>query len=544
MLSSSAPSSVPTPWGSSAGIGYIRAIPTTSQIGINNGYASWPDGFVPLNMTPPSTGGVPPFGQDSNGILNFISAGLQWAQVGGKPVYSSSYSTTIGGYPNGAILQSSDGTGFWRSIADNNTINPDTVTAYVSGTTNWLPHFFYGSASIALTNANVTLTSVQYAKPVIILTGTLTGNVQLIFPAIIGEWLIENTTTGAYVITAKTASGTGVTVYSGNQTIFGDATNIYTESPNSAIQQQSGNYVADTSGAANTITVAPSPVITAYVAGLELRVKVANTTTGATNINVNGLGNVAVRYQNLTPLGNSTLLAGGVYTLVYDGTYFQLQGTGNAGGYVVITSTCSWTVPTGVTIIRAMAVPGGGAGEGSSGGYGYGGGASGGPALNTFTVTPGQILTATVGLGGTAVTDAAGNSGGTTSLTGTGVSLSASGGAGATGSVGATGGSGGANGGNGLAATGGQTAGGTPTASVSLFIRSSPTAAAGGGAGANGGGGAGGWGMPSIGSPTATAGTGSTPGANGSGFGSGGGGCGMVGGTGGYGNPGIIYIEW
>lgn len=135
MLKSNLPSKIPTPWGSSAGVGFINVIPNISQIGIKDGRASFPDGFPPLCFVPVDSGGVPPFGADFNGIFNQISAGLQWLQAGGIPVWDSTFSTTIGGYPQDAVVASPNYPGLlWISQIDNNTANPDTSTG-----TYWTP---------------------------------------------------------------------------------------------------------------------------------------------------------------------------------------------------------------------------------------------------------------------------------------------------------------------------------------------------------------------------------------------------------------------
>jgi hypothetical protein len=129
------PSNVPVPWASAAGTGYINPIPPTSQIGINDGYASWPDGFPPLNFEDPSVGGVPPRGADFNGVIKEISAGLRWLQAGGFPAYNSTFSTAIGGYPQGAVLASKVYLGLlWRSLSDDNTHDPDAFGAF------WQPY--------------------------------------------------------------------------------------------------------------------------------------------------------------------------------------------------------------------------------------------------------------------------------------------------------------------------------------------------------------------------------------------------------------------
>jgi len=131
MLVSSIPLRFPMPFAASAGGSYIRVIPSASQIGITPGAASLTDGFPPLNFTPVSGGGVPPFGQDFNGILNWTSAWNQWQAAGSPVVYDATFSTAIGGYPKGALLNAVTGVGFWSSTVDNNTTDPD------AGGANW-----------------------------------------------------------------------------------------------------------------------------------------------------------------------------------------------------------------------------------------------------------------------------------------------------------------------------------------------------------------------------------------------------------------------
>lgn len=122
MQASQIPAKVPLPWASSATAPYIRAIPTASQIGIQNGAASFADGFPPWCFQP---GGFP-FGSDMNGILNQETAWSQW-QAAGAPIYfDATYASTIGGYPQYALIASSSKPGaWWQSQVDNNTTNPD-----------------------------------------------------------------------------------------------------------------------------------------------------------------------------------------------------------------------------------------------------------------------------------------------------------------------------------------------------------------------------------------------------------------------------------
>ena len=84
MLAANPPLKFPKVWGQNAGGAIHSAYPSrTSQVGVNPGFASLNDGFPPLTMTPIAAGGVPPFGQDMNGILNQITEVLQWQQAGG-----------------------------------------------------------------------------------------------------------------------------------------------------------------------------------------------------------------------------------------------------------------------------------------------------------------------------------------------------------------------------------------------------------------------------------------------------------------------------
>ena len=134
MLRANVPPSFPIPFASSAGGSFIRPIPQASQIGIINGAASLTDGFVPLNFSPVAAGGVPPFGEDFNGILNQITLWNQWTEAGAPVSYNSAFSTGINGYPQGAILQSVVTLGKrWMSTVDNNTTDPD-----FSGAANWV----------------------------------------------------------------------------------------------------------------------------------------------------------------------------------------------------------------------------------------------------------------------------------------------------------------------------------------------------------------------------------------------------------------------
>ena len=207
----------------------INPIPPTTS---TPGEASFDKGFPLTTMTAPASGGVPPFGQDFNGLLFQITGVLAYLNSGQAFPYNSALSTALGGYPPGAVVMSSrtdfPGTGFWLNKLANNTSDPDGGSPV-----GWVPINNYGVTTVALAAVDVTLSAQQYARYLIVLTGTLTANVNLVFPALIDEWLIVNTCTGAHTVTAKTASGTGVVVPAGGYAqpsgIYSEGVNVYND---------------------------------------------------------------------------------------------------------------------------------------------------------------------------------------------------------------------------------------------------------------------------------------------------------------------------
>jgi hypothetical protein len=134
---------------------------------------------------------------------------------------------------------------------------------------------------------------------------------------------------------------------------------------------------------------------------------------------------------------------------------------------VVTNPTSPWTVPAGVTSVKVEVWGGGGGGGGAYWGSG-GGGGGGAYKTGILTVSAGQTYTITIGAGGTVGSNANGNTGGVTTFTGTGGTVTANGGTGGnrgniangTGGTGGTGGTydggdGGTSSGNGVGGGGG-----------------------------------------------------------------------------------------
>ncbi|MEE2979350.1 MAG: hypothetical protein VYB88_17950 [Pseudomonadota bacterium] len=464
MQSTQTPTLIPLPFASGGG---KNTIPEASQLPGNPGGASFTDGFPPATRTPLVAGGIPPAGLDMNGILYMITQSTRWSHAGGLYSFSSSFAadTNVGGYPNGAELMSADLQGTWVSLNDNNTDNPDTGAG-----TKWVPGRAYGTTAIGgLTNANVTLTPAQAAKNKITLAGTLTGNIQVILPAWIRDWTIVNNTTGAFTITAKTAGGTGVVLAAGQQKVTGDGTNIV-QPPESvaaatlsthAVQfgqaQASSSNVGIDTGTANAYVVAYTPALTAPVPWAPFWFKVKTTNTGASTLNTTGTAYALVGGAH-QPLQGGELVAGGDALVFWNPTL-----NGGAGQHVLLfcsgapeqvatatqsqhavplgqlqglitnmsanTSSGSFVVPANVTKLKYRAVgAGGGGGASIAASSAAGGAGSGSYSEGILQVTPGQTISFTVGAGGAQGTSGSGGLGGTTTITGTGISVSCPGG--------------------------------------------------------------------------------------------------------------------
>lgn len=87
----------------------------------------------------------------------------------------------------------------------------------------------YLALDIAGTGTYGPLTSAQAAYTIIPLSGLLTGNRRVEFPAIVGRWFIQNNTTGAFTTTiAVTGADPGVVLAPATAQVFwSDGTNMY-----------------------------------------------------------------------------------------------------------------------------------------------------------------------------------------------------------------------------------------------------------------------------------------------------------------------------
>lgn len=119
-MSISEPAKITTPW---ADTGSKNQIPANANN--TTGVAGFDKGFPDITMTPAEAGGIPPAGQDFNGIFYQITEIIRYMQAGGLPTFSPALAVAIGGYPKGATIISDDKKSFYTSKINANTSNPN-----------------------------------------------------------------------------------------------------------------------------------------------------------------------------------------------------------------------------------------------------------------------------------------------------------------------------------------------------------------------------------------------------------------------------------
>lgn len=217
------PQFIPEAFANDANPIHRNVIPDTT---VNPQRASFDLGFPPQTMTPVVAGGKPMLGPDMNGILYMLSSHTFYQQSGQAYRWNADVVVAIAGYAAGTVLGSTDGVTLWFNLVNGNSSDPD------AGGANWVPMFSYGVTLMPPTTGGlVTLTAAQATKGVIVLSGALVANLQVVLPNSFRRWLIVNNTSGAFTTTVKTAAGTGVTVPQGGFAapveVYGDGTNLY-----------------------------------------------------------------------------------------------------------------------------------------------------------------------------------------------------------------------------------------------------------------------------------------------------------------------------
>ena len=143
-------------------------------------------------------------------------------------------------------------------------------------------------------------------------------------------------------------------------------TATYTTVPALTAGVQPGTLFYATSVAGtNTITATLTGVASYGSGGLTVRLVAAGANTGAVTFDLNGLGAKSVTKSGTTALVLGDIVAGAAYTLIYDGTRFQISGGTSSGGGATgggtdaifyqnsTTMTSSYTLTTGKNALMA-----------------------------------------------------------------------------------------------------------------------------------------------------------------------------------------------
>jgi hypothetical protein len=215
-----------------------------------------------------------------------------------------------------------------------------------------------GYSSVALnatTGATLTFSNGALSNgkdAVIRLTGTITGNVNVVIPDSVEKtYIIENATSGSFAVTVKTSSGTGVTwsaTDKGKKMVYSDGTNVvdtaFTEVSSDYSPQLSG--ILDTNG--NDIIIDNGGAIeddsnNEYVKFVKTATAVNE--VSVTNAAASGAPEISATGDDtdidlkITPKGSGKLNLDGIKFPNADGTVDQVLVTDGAGNLSFVDNT-------------------------------------------------------------------------------------------------------------------------------------------------------------------------------------------------------------
>lgn len=340
-----------------------------------------------------------------------------------------------------------------------------------------------GSGDFTLTTASGAEDQARYA--ILVLTGLLTGNRTIIVPSSPKNYTVINQTTGAFTVTLKQSAGTGlviprdgptITVCTSTTCVDSIGATPYTKTLLATTSAAPALTIlgATSVGAAifnATDTSAARSAIGATSVGSALIIA-SDTTAGRSAIGAAAtgpIGSSGVTMNTARLLGRSTASSGAVEEITVGSGLSLAAGSIDLAATpvkavrpVTITSSGTYTTPSGVTALMFFVS---GATGGKSNPSGNGGATGGAGYSEKYIASPAASYSITIGAGGTP-----GNAGGTTTIdtisitgaAGTSTNTGSSGGTASGGTFNANGGSGGTgniNGGVGGGGAGGSRAG-------------------------------------------------------------------------------------
>jgi hypothetical protein len=258
------------------------------------------------------------------------------------------------------VQATGENSGTWGQITNTNLlILEQAIGGYSSVALN-------ATTGATLTYSNGALSNGKDA--VIKLTGTITGNVDVIIPDSVEKtYIIENATSGSFTVTVKTSSGTGVTwsaTDKGKKMVYSDGTNVvdtaFTEVSSDYSPQLSG--ILDTNG--NDIIIDNGGAIeddsnNEYVKFVKTATAVNE--VSVTNAAASGAPEISATGDDtdidlkITPKGSGKLNLDGIKFPNADGTVDQVLVTDGAGNLSFVDNTggTSWQAvkTTGFTAV-------------------------------------------------------------------------------------------------------------------------------------------------------------------------------------------------
>jgi hypothetical protein len=242
------------------------------------------------------------------------------------------------------VQATGENSGTWGQITNTNLlILEQAIGGYSSVALN-------ATTGATLTYSNGALSNGKDA--VIKLTGTITGNVNVVIPDSVEKtYIIENATSGSFAVTVKTSSGTGVTwsaTDKGKKMVYSDGTNVvdtaFTEVSSDYSPQLSG--ILDTNG--NDIIIDNGGAIeddsnNEYVKFVKTATAVNE--VSVTNAAASGAPEISATGDDtdidlkLTPKGSGNLVFDGIKFPNADGTVDQVLVTDGAGNLSFVDNT-------------------------------------------------------------------------------------------------------------------------------------------------------------------------------------------------------------
>lgn len=254
------------------------------------------------------------------------------------------------------LMATGDQSGTWGDTTNTNlgTLLEQAITGYLSVAQGDV-------ANLTLTTTNGA--SDQARNAIVNVTGALTANRNVVVQTANKLYLIKNSTTGGFVITAKTAAGTGVEIAPNTaRWVYSDGTNVVDGLPGLGY----GYATTATAAGTTTLTVGSAaqqfftgattqtvtmPVTSTLVLGQSWRI--VNNSTGVVTVNSSG-ANAIVAMQAGTEAILTCILTSGTSAASWSITYVPITSNVNSTGLVVpggsVTATgfipSSSTVPT------------------------------------------------------------------------------------------------------------------------------------------------------------------------------------------------------